>query len=150
MRHLIGGDIRPCRRHHPGPREEDDPERSINAGTIQNTIQMSRLAAGAAAKAGVINYTKTAALELAPHRIRVNALAPDIVLTEGLAALAPDGVADIGRDVPLGRPGHVDEIASAAVFLASDMAGYITGQTIHVDGGWYRDPRKGEYWLGPA
>ena len=128
----------------------------ITVNSIEGVRAAPGYAAYAAAKAGVINYTKTAALELAPHRIRVNALAPDIVLTEGLAALAPDGVADIGRDVPLGRLGHFDEIASAAVFLASDMAGYITGQTIHVDGGthaaggWYRDPRTGEYRLGPA
>ncbi|EUA92949.1 enoyl-(Acyl carrier) reductase family protein [Mycobacterium ulcerans str. Harvey] len=56
----------------------------------------------------------------------------------------------------MGRPGDVDEIASVAVFLASDMARYVTGQTIHVDGGthaaagWYRDPQTGEYRLGPG
>ena len=57
--------------------------------------------------------------------------------------------------IPMGRAGHVDEIAGAAVFLASDMASYITGQTIHVDGGtqassgWYRNPQTGDYQLGP-
>jgi len=114
-------------------------------------------AAYAAAKAGVINYTKTAALELAPHGIRVNALAPDITLTEGIAAIAPPGSeARFGNTVPMGRPGHVDEMARAAVFLASDMASYITGQTIHVDGGthaaggWYHHPQTGEYSLGPT
>lgn len=114
-------------------------------------------AAYAAAKAGVINYTKTAALELAPHGIRVNALAPDITLTEGIAAIAPPGSeARFGKTVPMGRPGHVDEMARAAVFLASDMASYITGQTIHVDGGthaaggWYHHPQTGEYSLGPT
>ena len=77
-------------------------------------------AAYAAAKAGVINYTQTAALELAPHGIRVNALAPDITLTEGLAALADsDQTARLAQIVPMGRPGHVDDIAGAAVFLAS-------------------------------
>jgi NAD(P)-dependent dehydrogenase (short-subunit alcohol dehydrogenase family) len=114
-------------------------------------------AAYAAAKAGVINYTKTAALELAPHGIRVNALAPDITLTEGIAAIAPPGAeARFGHTVPMGRAGHVDEMAGAAVFLASDLASYITGQTIHVDGGthaasgWYHHPRTGEYSLGPT
>jgi 3-oxoacyl-[acyl-carrier protein] reductase len=113
-------------------------------------------AAYSAAKAGVINYTKTAALELAPHGIRVNALAPDITITEGILALAPaTSEADYGGAVPMGRAGHVDEMAGAAVFLASDLASYITGQTIHVDGGteaaggWYPHPATGVYSLGP-
>ena len=123
---------------------------------------MSRAAPGyaayAAAKAGVINYTKTAALELAPHHIRVNALAPDLTLTEGLLRAVPDGActdADAPM-IPMGRPGHVDEMAGAAVFLASDMSSYITGQTIHVDGGtqaasgWYHNPQTGDYQLGPG
>jgi 3-oxoacyl-[acyl-carrier protein] reductase len=114
-------------------------------------------AAYAAAKAGVINYTKTAALELASHRIRVNAIAPDITMTEGLAQLGGErATAAMGAVVPWGRPGHVDETASAAVFLASDMSTYITGQTLHVDGGthaaggWYHNPQTGDYQLGPS
>jgi 3-oxoacyl-[acyl-carrier protein] reductase len=100
-------------------------------------------------------YTKTAAFELAPDGIRVNALAPDVTLTEGLASLG-NLSSEIGRAIPMGRPGRVDEIASAAVFLASDMASYITGQTIHIDGGthaaggWYHDPQTGEPRLGPG
>ena len=114
-------------------------------------------AAYAAAKAGVINYTKTAALELAPYGIRVNALAPDITLTEGMQAVAPPGSDErFGFTVPMGRAGHVDEMAGAAVFLASDLASYITGQTLHVDGGthaaggWYHHPETGTYSLGPT
>jgi 3-oxoacyl-[acyl-carrier protein] reductase len=114
-------------------------------------------AAYSAAKAGVINYTKTAALELAPHGIRVNALAPDITLTEGMKSVAPPGSeARFGLTVPMGRAGHVDEMAGAAVFLASDLSSYITGQTIHVDGGtdaaggWYHHPETGAYQLGPS
>lgn len=114
-------------------------------------------AAYAAAKAGVINYTQTAALELAPHGIRVNAIAPDITLTEGLAKLGGEAaLSGIGHVVPLGRPGHVDEIAGVAVFLASGMSSYLTGQTLHVDGGthaasgWYHDPQTGAYRLGPS
>ncbi|QLL06809.1 SDR family NAD(P)-dependent oxidoreductase [Mycobacterium vicinigordonae] len=114
-------------------------------------------AAYAAAKAGVVNYTKTAALELARHAIRVNAIAPDITMTEGLAQLAGQtATPSVGAVVPWGRAGDVDEIASTAVFLASGMSTYITGQTIHVDGGthaaggWFRDPVTGEYRLGPA
>jgi len=129
----------------------------ISVTSIEGVRAAPGYAAYAAAKAGVINYTKTAALELSPHGIRVNAIAPDITLTEGLAQLCGDGaVTGMGNIVPLGRPGHVDEIASAAVFLASDMSAYLTGQTLHVDGGthaaggWYHDPHTGDYRLGPS
>jgi 3-oxoacyl-[acyl-carrier protein] reductase len=114
-------------------------------------------AAYAAAKAGVINYTKTAALELALHGIRVNALAPDITITEGILAVAPPGsAAHFDQVVPMGRAGHVDEMAGAAVFLASNLSSYITGQTIHVDGGthaaggWYHHPQTAAHSLGPT
>ncbi|AFC52286.1 SDR family NAD(P)-dependent oxidoreductase [Mycobacterium paraintracellulare] len=129
----------------------------VSLTSIEGVRAAPGYAAYAAAKAGVINYTKTAALELAPHAIRVNAIAPDITLTEGLAQLGGEAATSAMRDmVPLGRPGHVDEIASAAVFLASDMAAYLTGQTLHIDGGtqassgWYHDPRTGDYRLGPS
>lgn len=129
----------------------------IAVTSIEGVRAAPGYAAYAAAKAGVINYTQTAALELASHGIRVNALAPDVTLTEGLLATAPAGSQDRFRfSVPMGRPGHVDDIAGAAVFLASDLSGYITGQTLHVDGGtqaaggWYRHPDSGHYILGPA
>ena len=71
--------------------------------------------------------------------------------------LTPEGLcSDIGNVVPMGRPGHVDEIASAAAFLASDMSSYITEQTIHVDGGtraagrWYQHPQTGKPQFGPG
>jgi 3-oxoacyl-[acyl-carrier protein] reductase len=129
----------------------------ISVTSIEGVRAAPGYAAYSAAKAGVINYTKTAALELAPYGIRVNALAPDITLTEGIAAVAPPGSAErFGFTVPMGRAGHVDEMAGAAVFLASDLASYITGQTIHVDGGteaaggWYHHPETGVYSLGPS
>ena len=133
------------------------PGSVISVTSIEGVRAAPGYAAYAAAKAGVINYTKTAALELAPHSIRVNAIAPDITLTEGLARLAGDGAVNgMGNIVPLGRPGHVDEIASVAVFLASEMSAYLTGQTLHVDGGthaaggWYHDSQTGDYRLGPS
>lgn len=133
------------------------PGSVINVTSIEGVRAAPGYAAYAAAKAGVINYTRTAAFELAPHGIRVNALAPDITVTEGLLAVSPDGLPPrIGDAIPMGRPGHVDETASAAVFLASDMASYITGQTIHVDGGtqaaggWYHHPQNGQFKFGPG
>jgi 3-oxoacyl-[acyl-carrier protein] reductase len=133
------------------------PGSIVSLTSIEGVRAAPGYAACAAAKAGVINYTKTAALELAPHGIRVNAIAPDITLTEGLAALSGgQPTASMGAVVPMGRPGHVDEIAGVAVFLASDMSSYLTGQTIHVDGGthaasgWWRDPQTGQYRLGPG
>lgn len=129
----------------------------INVTSIEGVRAAPGYAAYAAAKAGVINFTKTAALEFAPHGIRVNALAPDITLTEGLASIAPPGSEkQFSHTVPMGRPGHVDDLAGAAVFLAGDLSGYVTGQTIHVDGGtqassgWYHHPVSGYYVLGPS
>ena len=129
----------------------------INVTSIEGVRAAPGYAAYAAAKAGVVNYTQTAALELAPHGIRVNALAPDFTVTEGLTQMStPEQLERGARMVPLRRAGHVDEMAGAAVFLASSLSSYITGQTIHVDGGthaaggWYPHPDTGVYTLGPG
>jgi D-sorbitol dehydrogenase (acceptor) len=99
-----------------------------------------------ASKAAAISYTQSAALAMAPHGIRVNAIAPGVVDTpmwdhvdalfaryEGLQA--GEKKAAVGRAVPLGRMGVPEDVAGAAVFLASDEARYITAQTLNVDGG---------------
>jgi NAD(P)-dependent dehydrogenase (short-subunit alcohol dehydrogenase family) len=137
--------------------ERGQPGSVINVTSIEGVRAAPGYAAYAAAKAGVINYTKTAALELARHHIRVNALAPDLTVTEGLLRVAPNGLPESANHmIPMSRPGRVDEMAGAAVFLASEMSSYITGQTIHVDGGtqaasgWYHHPRTGDYQLGPS
>lgn len=129
----------------------------INVASIEGTRAAPGYAAYAAAKAGVINLTKTAALELAPHGIRVNCLAPDLTLTEGIERVGSAGMlANAAHMIPMGRTGHVDEMAGAAVFLASDLSSYVTGQTLHVDGGthaaggWYHHPDSGDYILGPS
>lgn len=126
----------------------------VNVTSIEGTRAAPGYAAYAAAKAGVVNLTRTAALELAPHRIRVNGLAPDVTLTEGLLAVAQPGFeTTIANLVPMARAGHVDELAGAAVFLASDLSSYVTGQTLHVDGGtaaaggWHHHPDDGRYVL---
>jgi 3-oxoacyl-[acyl-carrier protein] reductase len=127
----------------------------VNVTSIEGVRAAPLFAAYAAAKAGVINVTKTLALELAPHAIRVNAIAPDITMTQGLAAMSSSSSTErMGLVVPLGRVGHVDECAGAAVFLASGLSSYVTGHTLHVDGGthasmgWYHHPDDGHYVYG--
>lgn len=89
-----------------------------------------------AAKAGIIGFTKALALELAPHGITVNAVAPGPTATERVRAhYTAEAWAERGRGIPLGRTGEPADIAEAVRFLASDRARYITGQTLHVNGG---------------
>ena len=88
-----------------------------------------------ASKAGQLGFMRTAAIELAPSRITVNAILPGNIITEGLAELGEDYAAGMAVSIPLRRLGSVDEIGYAALFLATEEAGYITGQTIVIDGG---------------
>ncbi len=88
------------------------------------------------AKAGVVGMTRALALELAPHRIRVNAIAPGLTDTaQPRFGMSEDEIAAAAEQVPLGRIAVADDIASMAVFLASDSASHCTGQTFHVNGG---------------
>jgi 3-oxoacyl-[acyl-carrier protein] reductase len=88
-----------------------------------------------ASKAGQLGFMRTAAIELASSGITVNAVLPGNIATEGLASLGEDYAAGMTAAIPLRRLGSVDDIGYAALFLATDEAGYITGQTIVVDGG---------------
>ncbi len=88
-----------------------------------------------ASKAGQLGFMRTAAIELAPSAITVNAVLPGNVVTEGLEDLGEDYMKQMTATIPLGRLGTVEEIGYAALFLATDEAAYITGQTIVVDGG---------------
>jgi 3-oxoacyl-[acyl-carrier protein] reductase len=89
----------------------------------------------AASKAGQLGFVRTAAIELAPHHITVNAVLPGNIFTEGMDVLGPEYIARMTSAIPQKRLGSVEDIAYAALFLASDEAGYISGQTIVVDGG---------------
>jgi len=89
-------------------------------------------------KSGLVGMTRAMALELASHNIRVNAVAPGLTDTaQPRYGNSEEGLAELARAVPLGRMAHPDEIADVIVFLASDAARYITGQTINVNGGSY-------------
>jgi 3-oxoacyl-[acyl-carrier protein] reductase len=88
-----------------------------------------------ASKAGQLGFMRTAAIELAPKGITVNAVLPGNVVTEGLADLGKEYTSGMTAAIPLGRLGTVDEIGYAALFFATDEAAYITGQSIVVDGG---------------
>lgn len=88
-----------------------------------------------ASKAGVIGATLSAAKELAPKNIRVNALAPGFIKTDMVAQLSPEKYAERMASIGMGRIGQPEEIADVALFLASDLSRYVTGQVIGVDGG---------------
>ena len=89
----------------------------------------------AASKAGIIGFSKSVALELGSRNIRSNVIAPGFIETEMTAKLDEDTVKGWREAIPLKRGGTPEDIANACVFLASDMSAYITGQTLHVDGG---------------
>jgi 3-oxoacyl-[acyl-carrier protein] reductase len=88
-----------------------------------------------ASKSGQLGFMRTAAIELAKYGITVNAVMPGNIITEGLAALGPEYHKTMAASIPLKRLGTVEDIGYAALFLASKEAGYITGQTLIVDGG---------------
>jgi NAD(P)-dependent dehydrogenase (short-subunit alcohol dehydrogenase family) len=91
-----------------------------------------------ASKGGVLSMTRAMALELAPYRIRVNAIAPGLTDTaQPRYGSSEEELAEAARTIPLGRMARPEEVARAAVFLASDDAGFVTGQTLHVNGGSY-------------
>src|SRR5215471_6281951 len=88
-----------------------------------------------ASKAAQLGFMRTAAIELARAGVTINAVLPGNIVTEGLEDLGEDYLRRMEASIPLGRLGSVEDVAHAALFLASDEAGYITGQTIVVDGG---------------
>lgn len=109
--------------------------RIINIGSVVGTMGNPGQANYAAAKAGLLGFTKSLAKEVASRGITVNAVAPGFIQTDMTEELNDDQKAGIMNQVPAGRLGQAQEIADAVLFLASDRAGYITGETIHVNGG---------------
>jgi NAD(P)-dependent dehydrogenase (short-subunit alcohol dehydrogenase family) len=112
--------------------------RIVNISSVAGIMPLRLQSAYVAAKAGVINLTRCMALELAPHNINVNTVAPGSM--ENVGWYADPAQRELAESVlshiPLGRPGKFSEIANAVVFIASDAASYITGSTVVVDGGW--------------
>lgn len=130
----------------------------VNVSSIEGSRAAPSFAVYAACKAGMINFTRTMALELAEHGIRVNCISPDHTVTPGGRgnrsgpvdpASWPDSSQDWERVIPLGREGLVEECASTIVWLCSKMSSYVTGINVPVDGGtwaasgWLRTPGHG-------
>lgn len=109
----------------------------VNVASLSAVTGFFGQANYASAKAGVITLTKVLSKELARKNIRVNAIAPGVVDTEMGKSIPEENRKAMIANVPLGRFAEPGEIADVIVFLCSDMASYVTGQTIHVNGGWW-------------
>ena len=117
--------------------------RIINIASVLGVIPARLQCAFTSAKAGVVHLTRTMAIELGEHGILVNCVAPGSTLTEGTKQLfysenaaEKDRAKRVLSHIPLGRAGTVEEMAHAVLFFAAPESGYITGQTLCVDGGW--------------
>ncbi len=121
--------------------------KSAGGGCIVNVTSVSARNGGgpggsayAAAKGGLLTFTKALAKELAPHHIRVNGVAPGLIETAFHERNTPPAVFDKQRAaIPLGRPGSPDEVANVIAFLASPAAAYLTGETVEINGGVWMD-----------
>lgn len=111
----------------------------INLSSIAGLVGFAGMPAYVASKHGVIGLTKTAALEYAEHNLRINAICPGPIKTPMLDRITHQSQQEekaLSENVPLGRLGNVREISSAVLYLCTDHASYITGQTLPIDGGW--------------
>lgn len=110
----------------------------INISSIVGLIGNAGQANYAASKAGIIGFTKSIAQELGSRNIRCNAITPGFIETDMTRVLDGKVTADLKKEIPLSRLGRAEEVAEAALFLASDMSSYVTGQALSVCGGMYR------------
>ncbi len=110
----------------------------ISTASIAGKVGFADSSAYCASKGGIVNLTRELAMELAPHHINVNAVAPGVIETDMTKGIMDDEKAKQGllMGIPLKRIGKPEDIAKAVVFLASDDADYVTGHTLVVDGGW--------------
>ena len=113
-----------------------DGGRVVNMASISGVAGFYGQVNYSAAKAGVIAITKVLSKELARRKITVNAVAPGVVLTEMGKSIPEEVRAGMIAQIPLGRFGEPEEISNVILFLCSDLASYVTGQTIHANGGW--------------
>jgi len=111
--------------------------RIINIGSVVGSIGNPGQANYCAAKAGMIGFAKALALEVGSRDITVNTVAPGFITTDMTNVLTDEQKEVIFQKIPMQKLGTVNDIAAAVLFLASDAAGYITGQTLHVNGGLY-------------
>ncbi len=128
-------------------RKQGDGGSIISITSIEGHRAAPGYAVYAGMKGAVTNFSRTLALELAPDRIRINTIAPDQTPTEGMPMDYDERVVQAG--IPMGRQGTYEDIGGCALFLASDLSEYITGTTLHPDGGayasagWYNWPGLG-------
>ncbi len=113
-----------------------DNGRIVNLSSISGLLGFFGQANYSASKAGVIGLTKVLSKELARRSITVNAVAPGVVLTEMGLSIPENYREEMLKQIPLNRFGTPDDIANAILFLCSDLGAYISGQVIHVNGGW--------------
>jgi NAD(P)-dependent dehydrogenase (short-subunit alcohol dehydrogenase family) len=110
--------------------------RVINVASIASFVGRPNRVAYVSAKSGLLGMTRAMAIDLGEMGITVNAIAPGSINSPMNAAQAGDSENDWGKETPMGRWGVAEDVANAAVFLALDESGYITGADIKVDGGW--------------
>jgi NAD(P)-dependent dehydrogenase (short-subunit alcohol dehydrogenase family) len=109
----------------------------INVSSVHGSTGVPRMAAYGASKGGVENLTRSLAVEWAPQGVRVNCVAPGYFHTDLTSGYLASRFGDrVRASIPMGRVGQADELVGAAIFLASNASSYVTGATMHVDGGW--------------
>lgn len=111
--------------------------RIITIGSIVGSMGNAGQTNYAAAKAGLIGFSKSLAREIASRGVTVNVIAPGFIDTDMTRALKEEQRNALAQQIPMQKLGQVEDIAAAAAFLACDLAGYITGETLHVNGGFY-------------